>query len=59
MTGSDPHGELGYEAATAEYDPELDDPEDDATGYENDADAEGDFAQEIEPSVEPPEGADG
>ena len=27
--------------AKADYDPELDDPDDDSTGYEDDADAEG------------------
>lgn len=27
------------------YDPDLDDPDDDTTGYENDADAQGDEAE--------------
>jgi len=40
------------QVATAEYDSELDDPEDGTTGYEDEADAEGDFAAEVEPVEE-------
>lgn len=37
-----------YEESVAGFDPNLDDPEDDSTGYENDVDAEGDEAAEAE-----------
>jgi hypothetical protein len=37
----------------AGYDPELDDPEDETTGFEDeDSDAEGDAAEDIEPTSE-------
>ena len=35
-----------YKEHVAAYDPDLDDPDDDATGYENDVDAQGDQAEE-------------
>lgn len=44
MTTSDDDPVVGtkaYEEAVAEYDPDLDDPDDDTTGYENDVDALG------------------
>lgn len=40
MTHLDPEtSSSDYKDETSHYDPELDDPGDDATGYENDADA--------------------
>jgi hypothetical protein len=41
-----------YQESTAEYDSDLDDPEDETTGYENDADAEGEFAHDDEAPYE-------
>lgn len=41
-----------YEESTAAYDADLDDPEDETTGFENDADAEGEFAHDDEAPFE-------
>jgi hypothetical protein len=46
MTTTRPEDDDQYiQATTQDYDPELDDPEDDTTGYENDADAPGEGGQ--------------
>lgn len=48
MTGKRSEEGDRYKDEVSHYDSDLDDPDDDTTGYENDADAQGDEAEEAE-----------